>query len=176
MPADQPSIVYGPSAPKPVPLTFGNLLSQHVKQQPNRVAIISHHQKVTLTYKDLDDRSTALAKAFAHYGVRRGDSVAIMLGSRTEYIEVNIGHLIRYKVLTISDFLCMCETWSSSCSFELCFCLRGTCWHAGTYQYATTSFPCQYIPKANLHDRTKAVNYDTMVRKIRLFNHSQSPT
>lgn len=88
MPADQPSIVYGPSAPQPVPLTFGNLLAQHVKKQPSRPAIISHQQNVTLTYRDLDIRSTALAKAFAHYGVRRGDSVAIMLGSCTEYIEV----------------------------------------------------------------------------------------
>ncbi|KAF9888954.1 Acyl-CoA synthetase member 2 mitochondrial [Aspergillus nanangensis] len=87
MPPNQPSIVYGPSTPRPVSMTFGELLSDHARHRPNNYAIISHHQNVTLTYRDLDNRSTALARAFAGYGVGAGDKVAIMLGSRTEYIE-----------------------------------------------------------------------------------------
>ncbi|CDM30247.1 AMP-dependent synthetase/ligase [Penicillium roqueforti FM164] len=85
--SNQPSIVYGPSAPIPVSMTFGDLLSYHAQHRPDNHAIISHHQNIRLTYSQLEERSTSLAKAFSSYNVSRGDTVAIMLGSRTEYIE-----------------------------------------------------------------------------------------
>lgn len=89
-PPNQPSIIHGPSAPSPVSMTFGQLLSQHAQNKPHSYAVISHHQEIKLTYKQLDDNSTALAKSFRGYNVGRGDMVAIMLGSRTEYLEVGI--------------------------------------------------------------------------------------
>ncbi|KAJ5106210.1 hypothetical protein N7456_002885 [Penicillium angulare] len=87
MPPTQPSIIYGPSAPLPASMSFGSLLSRHSKHAPDSYAVISHHQNVFLTYSQLDERSTSLAAAFSAYGVCRGDTVAIMLGSRTEYLE-----------------------------------------------------------------------------------------
>ncbi|KAJ5278670.1 hypothetical protein N7478_004042 [Penicillium angulare] len=87
MPTTQPSIIYGPSAPLPASISFGSLLSHHSKNTPDSYAVISHHQNVFLTYSQLDQRSTSLAAAFSAYGVGRGDTVAIMLGSRTEYLE-----------------------------------------------------------------------------------------
>jgi non-ribosomal peptide synthetase component E (peptide arylation enzyme) len=88
MAPDLLSIIHGPSAPVPVSETFGRLLARHVRERGSHPAIISHHQNVVLTYKALDERSDALAASFYDYGVRNGDMVAIMLGSRTEYIEV----------------------------------------------------------------------------------------
>lgn len=70
-------------------MSFGSLLSRHSKHAPDSHAVISHHQNVSLTYSQLDERSTSLAVAFSAYGVCRGDTVAIMLGSRTEYLEVS---------------------------------------------------------------------------------------
>jgi non-ribosomal peptide synthetase component F len=90
MAPDQPSIIHGPSAPTPVSMTFGQLISHHARDKPNSDAVISHHQGIKLTYKELDDSSTALAKSFRGYNVGKRDTVAIMLGSRTEYLEVGI--------------------------------------------------------------------------------------
>jgi acyl-CoA synthetase (AMP-forming)/AMP-acid ligase II len=88
MSPDQPSIIHGPSAPAPVSMTFGKLLSHHARDKPNSYAVISHHQRIKLTFKELDDNSAAIAKSFRGYNVGRGDMVAIMMGSRTEYLEV----------------------------------------------------------------------------------------
>lgn len=83
-----PSIVYGPSAPLPLTMTFGELLDYHAEVRPNKPAYISHVQNHTLSWSQLRDRSLQLARAFAQDGIVKGDLVALSMGSRVEYFEV----------------------------------------------------------------------------------------
>ena len=84
----RPSIIYGPSAPVPLSMTFGQLLDHHVEVRGDMPAIISHPQDKTMSFKKLRERSIRLAKAMASSGVEKGDLIAISLGSRVEYFEV----------------------------------------------------------------------------------------
>jgi non-ribosomal peptide synthetase component E (peptide arylation enzyme) len=46
--------------------------------------VISHHQRVILTYDQLDRDSDALARGLAKQGVKKGDRVAVSLGNNLE--------------------------------------------------------------------------------------------
>jgi non-ribosomal peptide synthetase component F len=83
-----PSIVYGPAAPEPLSMTFGELLDHHAEVRSDKPAVISHVQGKTISFKDLRLRSLQLARAFSADGIGKGDLVAISLGSRIEYFEV----------------------------------------------------------------------------------------
>jgi mevalonyl-CoA ligase len=82
-----PSIVYGPSTPVPLTLTFRDLLDHHVEVRGDEPAIISHPQNKTVSWRRLRERSLQLARAMSKDGIGKGDLVAISLGSRTEYFE-----------------------------------------------------------------------------------------
>lgn len=82
-----PSIVYGPRTPVPLTMTFSELLDHNVDVRGDHDAVISHPQKTKITWRQLSDRSTRLAKAMAADGIAKGDLVAISLGSRVEYFE-----------------------------------------------------------------------------------------
>jgi mevalonyl-CoA ligase len=83
-----PSIVYGPSSPVPLELTFGQLLDHNAEVRGDKPAVISHVQGYTASWKQLRSRSLQLAQALSKDGIRKGDLVAIALGSRVEYFEV----------------------------------------------------------------------------------------
>lgn len=82
-----PSIVYGPSTPVPLKMTFSELLDHNVEVRGDRPAVISAPQGQILSFRQLRDRSTRLARAMAQDGIGKGDLVAIALGSRVEYFE-----------------------------------------------------------------------------------------
>ena len=82
-----PSIIYGPTTPVPLTMTFSELLDHHVEVRGDRPAVISHPQGLTLSFRQLRDRSIRLARAMAQDGIGKGDLVAISLGSRVEYFE-----------------------------------------------------------------------------------------
>lgn len=82
-----PSIVYGPSTPVPLAMTFSELLDHNVEVRGDRPAVISEPQGQTLTFRRLRERSIRLARAMAKDGIGKGDLVAISLGSRVEYFE-----------------------------------------------------------------------------------------
>lgn len=82
-----PSIVYGPSAPVPLTMTFSQLLDHHVDVRGDQTAVISHPQGLTVSWRQLRERSIRLARAMAQDGIGKGDLVAISLGSRIEYFE-----------------------------------------------------------------------------------------
>jgi mevalonyl-CoA ligase len=84
----RPSIVYGPRAPVPLELTFGQLLDHHAEVRPDAPAVISHVQDRTISYKQLCERSIDLAKAMKEVGVGRGSYVGIVCATRIEYLEV----------------------------------------------------------------------------------------
>ena len=52
---------------------------------PDRVAVRTKDDEVSLTWAQLRDRVDALAGGLAKLGVRRGDTVALMLGNRPEF-------------------------------------------------------------------------------------------
>ena len=86
--AKPPSIIYGPSAPVPLEMTFGELLDHHAEVRGDKPAIISHVQDCTVSFKRLRLRSLQLARAMAKDGISKGDLIAISMGSRFEYFEV----------------------------------------------------------------------------------------
>ena len=89
-PTRLPSIIYGPSAPVPLSMTFGQLLDYHAEVRGDMPAVISHVQDVTVSFKQLRRRSLQLARAMSYDGVAKGDLIAIALGSRIEYFEVSL--------------------------------------------------------------------------------------
>src|SRR4051794_29344321 len=56
-----------------------------VEDFPDRVAVRTLDGSISLTWSELRDRSDALAGGLARLGVRRGDTVALMLGNRPEF-------------------------------------------------------------------------------------------
>lgn len=82
-----PSILYGPAAPVPLTMPFGDLLDYHVEVRGDSPAVISHPQNLIVSWRQLSDRSIRLARALAKDGVGKGSLVALSLGSRIEYFE-----------------------------------------------------------------------------------------
>src|SRR3954454_13040879 len=55
------------------------------EDHPDRVAVRTKDDSVSLTWSELRDRVDALARGLHELGVRRGDTVALMLGNRPEF-------------------------------------------------------------------------------------------
>lgn len=68
-------------------MTFSQLLDHNVNVRGDQLAVISHPQRSTITWRHLRTRSIQLARAMSTDGIRKGDLVAISLGSRVEYFE-----------------------------------------------------------------------------------------
>lgn len=71
-------------------LTLGELTRRQSLKQANRVAVISQHQNEEVTYSQLHERSDDLAAGMIALGVKRGDRIAVMLGNRSEYVDVGL--------------------------------------------------------------------------------------
>lgn len=81
------SILHGPAQPVPIHKTFGRLLREQAKRQPEALLVASHHQQKRLTYGEANTRSDSLAKGLSSLGVKKGDRVAILMGNEIEYVE-----------------------------------------------------------------------------------------
>ena len=66
-----------------------------VEDHPDRVAVRTKDDEVSLTWAQLRDRVDALAGGLAGLGVSRGDTVALMLGNRPEF------HIADLAVMTL---------------------------------------------------------------------------
>jgi long-subunit acyl-CoA synthetase (AMP-forming) len=66
-----------------------------VEDDPDRVAVRTKDDEVSLTWAQLRDRVDALAGGLAGLGVARGDTVALMLGNRPEF------HIADLAVMTL---------------------------------------------------------------------------
>ena len=66
-----------------------------VEDHPDRVAVRTKDDEVSLTWAQLRDRVDAFAGGLARLGVRRGDTVALMLGNRPEF------HIADLAVMTL---------------------------------------------------------------------------
>ena len=65
------------------------------EDHPDRVAVRTKDDEVSLTWSELRDRVDALARGLHELGVRRGDTVALMLGNRPEF------HIADLAVMTL---------------------------------------------------------------------------
>jgi acyl-CoA synthetase (AMP-forming)/AMP-acid ligase II len=113
------SIISGPTN---LPLwhkTIGQILIEQVRRFGGRTALVVPWQNVRCTFKDLEERSEATARALLASGLRNGDMVAIMAGNRVEYIDFMLGAARIGCPLVVLN-----NTYTPS---ELCTALKRTC-------------------------------------------------
>ena len=60
----------------------------HARAHPDRPAVVMAGSGATLTYAELDARSTRLARAWRQAGLRRGDHVALLMENHVRFMEV----------------------------------------------------------------------------------------
>jgi acyl-CoA synthetase (AMP-forming)/AMP-acid ligase II len=60
----------------------------HAQQTPDKVAYVMAGSGETVTYHQLDERSNRLAHLFRAAGLRRGDSIALMLENHPRFFEI----------------------------------------------------------------------------------------
>src|SRR5262245_1102699 len=75
--------------------TVAEAFRRTVSEAPDRVAVRTLDDAVSLTWAELARRVDALAGGLAKLGVRRGDTVALMIGNRPEF------HLVDLAVTTL---------------------------------------------------------------------------
>jgi len=60
----------------------------HARSTPDKVAVVMAHSGESLTYRELDDRSTRLARALHDAGLRTGDHLALLTDNTVRAFEV----------------------------------------------------------------------------------------
>jgi fatty-acyl-CoA synthase len=66
-------------------LTIGDLFDQTAAAYPEQPALISRHQKIRLTYRELQAQVNRCARALLHLGVHKGQRVGIWAPTRAEW-------------------------------------------------------------------------------------------
>jgi len=79
------SYAQGPSASL-WELTLAEVLSQTASRFPNREALISRHQNIRLSWHELDEQVTRVARGLAGLGLQPGDRVGVWAGNCAEWI------------------------------------------------------------------------------------------
>lgn len=67
-------------------LTIGDSFDQTVAKYPDHEAIVSRHQGIRMTYKELQDAVDQCAKAFMAIGIEKGDRVGIWSPNCVEWL------------------------------------------------------------------------------------------
>jgi fatty-acyl-CoA synthase len=67
-------------------LTLAEVLAQTASRFPDREALISRHQNIRLTWHELDERVTRVARGLAGLGLQPGDRVGVWAGNCVEWI------------------------------------------------------------------------------------------
>lgn len=75
----------GPCEPPLLEQTVPEHFASVVGKFGDKNAVISRHQRVTLTYDELDRKSNSLARGLQSIGVKKGDRVSISLGNNIEF-------------------------------------------------------------------------------------------
>ena len=79
--------------------TIGRLLRRRVEASGDRLALVSRHQGLRLTWSELADRATAVARGLIALGVEPGDRVGIWSPARSEWTELQLGSAMVGAVL-----------------------------------------------------------------------------
>jgi fatty-acyl-CoA synthase len=85
------SLDEGDPTPELVPETIGACLARTVAENPDAEALISRHQGLRLTYRDLAREVHRIAKALIGLGIEKGDRVGIWAPNVAEYAFVQFG-------------------------------------------------------------------------------------
>ncbi|KAF2213881.1 hypothetical protein CERZMDRAFT_38719 [Cercospora zeae-maydis SCOH1-5] len=75
----------GPSEPPLLEQTVPEHFASIVSRYGDRPAVSTRHQRITLTYDELDQKSNALARGLQSIGVQKGDRVSVSLGNNIEF-------------------------------------------------------------------------------------------
>ena len=81
-----PSYVSGPSAAPLLGETIGENLRRTVERFPDREALVSCHQGIRFTYRQLWEETSRVARALLVRGVKKGDRVGIWSPNRAEWM------------------------------------------------------------------------------------------
>jgi fatty-acyl-CoA synthase len=71
--------------------TIGRLLERRVAASGDRLALVSRHQGLRLTWSELSAGATAVARGLLALGVEPGDRVGIWAPARVEWTELQLG-------------------------------------------------------------------------------------
>lgn len=82
----EPSYVCGSADSPLMHRTVGEVLRHAAQQWPQGLALVVRHQNVRLTYAELDDEATRLARAFLALGLRPGERVGIWSPNNREWV------------------------------------------------------------------------------------------
>lgn len=83
--AQQWSYTSGTSDTPLLGLTIGDMFDETVARYPDNPALISCHQQIRLTYRELQAQVDQCARALLHLGVRKGQRVGIWAPNRAEW-------------------------------------------------------------------------------------------
>lgn len=76
----------GPTDVPLLELTVGQLLTNAAMQSPDRESLISCHQGIRLTYRELDEQSDCFAKGLLQLGLEAGDRIGIWSPNNIEWV------------------------------------------------------------------------------------------
>ncbi|HWE71511.1 MAG TPA: AMP-binding protein, partial [Acidimicrobiales bacterium] len=79
--------------------TIGRALRQRAAASGDRLALVSRHQGLHLTWSDLAERSSTVARGLLALGVEPGDRVGIWAPTRVEWTELQFGSAMVGAVL-----------------------------------------------------------------------------
>lgn len=75
----------GPATPL-IELTIGDFFDQTVERYPDKEALVSAHQNIRLTYRELQQKVNQLASAMIRMGLQKGDRVGIWSHNNVEWV------------------------------------------------------------------------------------------
>ena len=80
---------------------FADLFELAADKVPDRIAVIDRRRQIT--YRDLDERSTRLAHALLHAGVKAGDHVGVLATNCIEWVEAMLAvYKMRARVVNVN--------------------------------------------------------------------------
>jgi len=80
-------------------LTLGAALRQRADAQPDDLALVSRHQGIRLTWRQLEQRARAVAAGLMAAGIQPGDRVGIWSATASQWTELQFGSAMTGAVL-----------------------------------------------------------------------------